>query len=100
MLAKIGPGMNTSRRRPVSGSSWTMSVPVMSRGHEVGRELDAGELEVERLRHRVDEQGLGQSGHAHQQAVAAGEEADEDLLDDVVLADDDLAELSENPGVP
>ena len=32
MLAKIGPAMNVNRRRPVSGSSWRMSVPVMSEG--------------------------------------------------------------------
>ena len=32
MLAKIGPAMNVNLRRPVSGSSWRMSVPVMSDG--------------------------------------------------------------------
>ena len=32
MFAKIGPGANTMLRRPVSGSSWMISVPVMSDG--------------------------------------------------------------------
>ena len=35
-------------------------------------------------------------GHAGDQAVAAGEQRDQHLLDDFVLADDDLAELGEN----
>ncbi len=36
---------------------------------------------------------LGQARHADQQAVAAGEDGGEDLLDDVVLADDDLLQF-------
>ena len=36
-------------------------------------------------------------GHAGDQAVAAGEERDEHLLDDLVLPDDDFAQLGENP---
>ena len=36
MLAKTGPAMNSNRRRPVSGSSWRMSVPVMSEGIRSG----------------------------------------------------------------
>ena len=43
--------------------------------HQVGRELDAVELEVDRLRERLDQQRLGEAGHAAQQHVAAGEEA-------------------------
>ena len=35
-------------------------------------------------------------GHAGDQAMAAGEQRDQHLLDDFVLADDDLAELGEN----
>ena len=42
---------------------------------------------------------LGQAGHAHQQRMAAGEEADRQPLDDVALADDDLAQLLAQPGV-
>src|SRR5262245_39758154 len=36
MLAKIGPGENTICRRPVVGSSWMRSVPVMSDGIRSG----------------------------------------------------------------
>ncbi len=36
MLAKIGPGRKVNLRRPVSGSSWRMSVPVMSAGIRSG----------------------------------------------------------------
>ena len=62
-------------------------------GHQVGRELDAVELEVDCLRQLLDHQRLGQAGHAAQQAVAAGEERDENLADDALLADDGLGEL-------
>ena len=61
--------------------------------HQVGCELDAVEGEGERLRQRRDEQGLRQSGHADEQAVAAREERDEELLDHRLLADDPLRDL-------
>ena len=61
--------------------------------HEVGRELYAVERERERVGQRAHHQGLGQAGHTDQQAVAAREYRDEQLLDDVFLADDDLVEL-------
>ena len=44
---------------------------------------------------RLDRQRLGEAGHAFEQHVAAGEQADEDALDHVALADDDLADLAE-----
>ena len=40
-----------------------------------------------------DHQGLGQAGHAFEDAVAAAEQRDEQFLDDLVLADDDAAQL-------
>ena len=40
---------------------------------------------------------LARPGHAAQQAVAAGEERDQDLVDDALLADDDLGELALEP---
>ena len=63
------------------------------RRHQVGRELNALEVEVEDLGERLDQQRLGQARHAGDQAMAAGEQRDQDLFDDLVLADDDLAEL-------
>ena len=67
-------------------------------GHQVGGELDALELEVKDLGDGFDEQGFGEAGSAGDQAVAAGEEGDEDLLDDGFLADDDLGEFGLDPG--
>ena len=62
-------------------------------GHEVGRELDALELEMKDLRDGFHEQRLGQAGRAGDQAMPAGKQRDEQLLDHVLLADDDLGQL-------
>ena len=59
-------------------------------GEHVDGELDAGELEIDRLGHGVDQQRLGQSRHSLQHEVPAGEQGDQDALDDHVLADNDL----------
>ena len=61
--------------------------------HEIGGELNASEGEVEGLRQRANEQGLGETGNADEKAVAAGEEPKDKLLDDLRLTDDDLADL-------
>ena len=63
------------------------------RGHEVGRELDAAEAHVQRLRERADHRGLREAGHAFEQAVAAREDGDEELLDHVLLPDDEFRHL-------
>ena len=60
--------------------------------HQVRRELDAAEVQRQRLAERAHEQRLAEAGHAFEQAVAAGEQADEELLDHLVLADDDLGD--------
>ena len=95
MFAKIGPFTKRSRRRAL------LLVEDLGAGdvgrHQIGRELDALEVEIEDLGERLDQQRLGQPRHAGDQAVAAGEQRDQDLLDDLVLADDDLAQLGENP---
>ncbi len=96
MLPKIGPWTKVQRRWPVVGSSSMMSVPVMSEGIRSGRELDAPELEAERLRDGAHHQRLGGAGHAGDQAVAADEERDQDLVEHLLLADDDLAHLRED----
>ena len=61
--------------------------------HQVRRELDAGEGELEALREGLDEKRLAEAGDAFQQHVTAREETDQHLADDVVVADDDLADL-------
>ncbi len=63
------------------------------RGHQVGRELDAFELHVQNAGQRADHQRLRQPRHALQQAMPAGEDGGEHLLDDLVLPNDDLLQL-------
>ena len=62
-------------------------------GHQVRGELDAPELQTQRLRDGADHQRLGGPGQAGDQAMAADKQSDEDLLEHFVLADDDLAHL-------
>ena len=57
------------------------------RRHEVRGELDAGEGQVQHLRQHPHQVGLAQAGHAFQQHVAAGNHRQEQMLDDVLLAD-------------
>jgi hypothetical protein len=56
------------------------------RRHQVGRELNAVELELEHLRERADEQRLGQARDADDQAVAADEQRQQHLMHHIVLA--------------
>ena len=63
------------------------------RGHQVGSELDAVKREIKDLRERAHEQRLRESRRARDEAVAAGEQGDQHLVDDLVLPDDDLAQL-------
>ena len=92
-LAKIGPRRNCNSRRPGSLSSWMTSVPVMSEGIRSGvnwMRLNSSDSAVGQ---RADHQRLGQPRHAHQQAMAAGEHGDQQLLDHLLLADDHPAQL-------
>jgi hypothetical protein len=63
------------------------------RGHEVGGELDAAELEVQRFGQGLDEERLRQAGNAHEQHVPVGQEGRQELVDDVSLAHDPLLDL-------
>ena len=62
-------------------------------GHEIGRELDALEREVEDAADGADEQGLGEARHADEKGVTTAEDGHEDFLDHVRLADDHLGQL-------
>jgi hypothetical protein len=64
--------------------------------HEIRRELDPLERQVQDFRERLDEEGLGEPRDARDEAVAAGEKRHQHLVDDGVLADDDLADLRED----
>ena len=95
ICAKIGPFTNSQRPAAVLFVEDLGAGDV--RRHQIRRELNALEAEIENLGDRLDEQRLCQPGYARQQAVAAGEERDEHLLDDFVLSDDDFAQLAQDP---
>ncbi len=61
--------------------------------HEVRRELDAREGEVEGLGQRAHEERLREAGHAHEQRVSAREERGDEVVDDGVLSDDAARDL-------
>ena len=62
-------------------------------GHQVGRELNAVEGEVEHIAQGSHQQGLAQARHALQEHVSPREQGDERAFDNGVLSDDDLADL-------
>ena len=66
------------------------------RRHQVGRELDTRELQVEHARHRVNEQRLRQTRCTDDQAVATDEQRVQHLRDHLVLTDDDLFQLGDD----
>ena len=65
-------------------------------GHQVRRELDALERQAQRLGNRADHQRLRRAGQAGDQAMAADEQRDQNLVEHFLLSDDDLADLGEN----
>ena len=62
-------------------------------GQQVGRELDAAVLGVDRGGEGLGQGGLAHAGHVLDEEVALGDEADHGEGDDVVLALDDLADV-------
>ena len=78
-----------------SGSSRTV-VPVMSDGIRSGVNWMRLKPTSRIWLIELTMQRLGQAGHADEQAVAAGEDGRQDLLDDLALADDDAAQLLEH----
>ena len=66
------------------------------RRHEVGCELDALKPEVKNLREGFDEERFGQAWRAGDEAMTAGEQRDQQFLDDLFLADDDLGQFGLN----
>src|SRR6185295_811217 len=59
-------------------------------GHQIGSELDARETSVECFRQCPDQQSLAETGHALDQHMTAGQQRDEDLIDDSALSDECL----------
>ncbi len=60
-----------------------MSVPVMSAGMRSGVNWMRRNDKIHAARKRADHRRFRQAGHAFEQAVAAREDGDEELLDDV-----------------
>ena len=93
MLAKIGPGWNSNCLPAVGRFEHDVGADHVGR-HQVGRELDALELQVQRVGQRPDQQRLAQAGHAFEQHVAAGDQGGQRAVDDLLVADDHLADLA------
>ena len=68
-------------------------------GHQVGRELNAVKLERHDLRERINDRRFGQTGNAHQEAVTAREDANEQLFDNRFLPDDYFADFGAHFGI-
>ena len=93
-LAKSGPRLvaELARFRAVDQGADQVG------GQQVGRELDALEARLDAGAQGLDGQGLGEAGHAFEQHVAVGEQADEQAVHEVFLADDDAAQLALQAG--
>ena len=62
--------------------------------HQIGRELHPRELQVQHVTQRVHELRLTEPGNPFQQDVAVREQAGEDAPDDLLIADDALADFA------
>jgi hypothetical protein len=67
------------------------------RREQVRRELDAAEVERQEARECLDELRLAQSRKAFEEHVTAGEQGGDDLVDRLLLAENDLPQLADEP---
>ena len=92
---KTGPGMEDELLAAVA---LLQDVAAGDVGRQqVGRELDAPEVERQQSRQRLDELGLAESGQTFEQHVTAREQRRDDLVDRLFLAEDDAAQLVDEP---
>ena len=91
--AKTGPGMKRKARLPARRLVQHLRAQDVGR-HQVGGELDALVDQAQDGAERLDQAGLGQARHADQEHVAAGQDGDQRLVDDPLLAEDDPADLA------
>jgi hypothetical protein len=96
MLENTGPSRNRRSRAPVERFLLDDLCPRDVRRHQVRRELDAAERQVQRACQRADHQRLGQPRNAFQQAVSPAKQRDQQLLDHLLLAHNDLTQLLDN----
>ncbi len=68
-------------------------------GHEVGRELNALERQIQNLRQAADQQCLGQARNADHQHMTLDREGHEEVANGFFLADDALAKLLGEAGI-
>ena len=90
-LAKIGPGLELE-----DAAAALLDQDVRARDvgrHQVGRELDPVEGAVDDVAEGPDEHRLAEAGDALEEHVAVREQADERVANELLLADDDLADL-------
>ena len=70
-----------------------MLVPIMSAGIRSGVNWMRLKFRSSTWAERADQQRLAEAGHAFEQRVAADEQARQHAMDDLGVADDDLADL-------
>ena len=63
------------------------------RRQQVGRELQPLKAGLDAGGQRLDGERLGEAGHAFEQDVAVGEQAEQEPVDQIFLADDDVTDL-------
>ena len=94
ICANSGPGQAPRDLPAPSGSLVVDDIRAHDvRGHQVGSELDAVEMQIEHLAQRAHQQRLAQPRHPFQQRVAADEQARQDAVNDIGVADDDLGDF-------
>ncbi len=64
--------------------------------HQVGRELDAVELEIDDLCNRMNQEGLRESRDADDDAVSSAQDRSQNEVDHPLLSHDELVELRED----
>ena len=93
-LANTGPGRNSNSVL----CRLKIDRPVMSTGHQVGRELHPAHRAVDRAGQRLGERRLPDARHVLDQQVALGEQRDQRDADDLGLADDHPLDVGGDPG--
>ena len=98
-LAEDRPGLELENPAAVRGLHHDVRTDDVGR-HQVGGELDPVEVETQRVGKGADQERLAQARYALEQRVTADEQAGEDAVDDLVVADDDLGNLGLHLVVP
>ena len=92
ICVKIGPRLEFEKPFAVGRFHHHVRAENVGR-HQVGRELDAREVQIERLGQRAHQQRFAQARHAFQQAMPADEQARQHAVHDFVVPDDHAADL-------